>query len=270
MSGSPDRLKADSPKVVVVMPAYNAGRTLRMTYEELPKEAVALVIVVDDGSTDATLEIARDLNVEIFVHNRNYGYGANQKTCYTEALKAGAGIVVMVHPDYQYDPTLLPQIVEPITKGEADLVLGSRLMAGSAVRQGMPWWKFAGNRVLSWLENRVFGLSLSELHTGYRAFRREVLETVNFQMNSDGFVFDQEIIAQVVAARYRIAEIAVPVRYFPEASSASFTDSVVYGLKILLLLVRFALYRSGLYRSRRFDSLRARYSRLGPGDTRPQ
>ena len=257
-----------TPKVVVVMPAYNAGRTLRLTYEELPKDSVNLVILVDDGSTDETLEVARGLNLEIFVHNRNYGYGANQKTCYTEALKAGADIVVMVHPDYQYDPTLLPQIIEPIVKGEADLVLGSRLMGGSAVRQGMPWWKYLGNRALSRLENLVFGLSLSEFHTGYRAFRREVLETVNYAMNSDGFVFDQQIIAQMVAARFRIAEIAVPVRYFPEASSAGFVDSVVYGLRILLLLARFALYRSGLYRSRRFQSLRARYSRLTPEDDR--
>ena len=168
-----------TPKVVVVMPAYNAGRTLRMTYEELPKDSVNLVILVDDGSTDETLEVARGLNLEIFVHNRNYGYGANQKTCYTEALRAGADIVVMVHPDYQYDPTLLPQIIEPIVKGEADLVLGSRLLGGSAVHQGMPWWKYLGNRALSRLENLAFGLSLSEFHTGYRAFRREVLETVN-------------------------------------------------------------------------------------------
>jgi glycosyltransferase involved in cell wall biosynthesis len=258
-----------TPKVVVVMPAYNAGRTLRLTYEELPKDSVNLVILVDDGSTDETLEVARGLNLEIFVHDRNYGYGANQKTCYTEALKAGADIVVMVHPDYQYDPTLLPQIIEPIVKGEADLVLGSRLMGGSAIRQGMPWWKYLGNRFLTRLENLVFGLSLSEFHTGYRAFRREVLETVNYAMNSDGFVFDQQIIAQMVAARCRIAEIAVPVRYFPEASSASFVDSVIYGLRILLLLARFALYRSGLYRSRRFESLRTRYSRLTPEDDRP-
>ena len=257
-----------TPKVVVVMPAYNAGRTLRMTYEELPKDSVNLVILVDDGSTDQTLEVARGLNLEIFVHDRNYGYGANQKTCYAEALKAGADIVVMVHPDYQYDPTLLPQIIEPIVTGEADLVLGSRLMGGSAIRQGMPWWKYLGNRALSRLENLVFGLSLSEFHTGYRAFRREVLETVNYAMNSDGFVFDQQIIAQVVAARFRIAEIAVPVRYFPEASSAGFVDSVGYGLRILLLLARFALYRSGLHRSRRFESLRARYSRLPPGADR--
>src|SRR5207253_1040818 len=172
-------------RVVVVMPAYNAGRTLRLTYEELPKDTISTVILVDDGSTDATLEIARELGLEVFVHNRNYGYGANQKTCYTEALRARADIVVMVHPDYQYDPTLLPQMIEPIVDGAADVVLGSRLKSGSALAQGMPWWKFAANRFLTWAENRAFRLQLSEYHTGYRAFSREVLETVNFRMNSD-------------------------------------------------------------------------------------
>ncbi|OGK86078.1 MAG: glycosyl transferase family 2 [Candidatus Rokubacteria bacterium GWA2_73_35] len=251
-----------SPKVVVVMPAYNAGRTLRMTYEELPKDAVSLVILVDDGSTDATLDVARQLGLEIFVHNRNYGYGANQKTCYTEALRAGADIVVMVHPDYQYDPTLVPKIIEPLVRGAAHVVLGSRLKNGAALQQGMPWWKYVANRFLTALENRVFGLKLSEYHTGYRAFRREVLETVNFVANSDGFVFDQEIIAQVVAAGFRIEEIAVPTRYFPEASSAGFAASVAYGLRILAVLFWYALHRGGVRRSRRFDSLRARYTRL--------
>jgi glycosyltransferase involved in cell wall biosynthesis len=250
------------PKVVVVMPAYNAGRTLRMTYEELPKDTVNLVILVDDGSTDATLDVARQLGLEIFVHNRNYGYGANQKTCYTEALRAGADVVVMVHPDYQYDPTLVPQIVEPIVKGNADVVLGSRLKNGSAVAQGMPWWKFVANRFLTRVENLVFGLALSEYHTGYRAFRREVLEAVNFRANNDGFVFDQEIIAQVVAAGFRIEEIAVPTRYFPEASSASFVASSIYGLRVLAVLFWYLMNRWGLRRSRRFDSLRARYTRL--------
>jgi len=251
-----------APKVVVVMPAYNAGRTLRMTYEELPKDTVNLVILVDDGSTDATLDVARQLGLEIFVHNRNYGYGANQKTCYTEALRAGADVVVMVHPDYQYDPTLVPKIVEPITSGQADVVLGSRLKSGSALAQGMPWWKFVANRFLTRVENLVFGLHLSEYHTGYRAFRRDVLEAVNFRANNDGFVFDQEIIAQVVAAGFRIEEIAVPTRYFPEASSASFVASSVYGLRILAVLFWYLMNRWGVRRSRRFDSLRARYRRL--------
>jgi len=244
------------------MPAYNAGRTLRMTYEELPKDTVNLVILVDDGSTDTTLEVARQLGLEIFVHNRNYGYGANQKTCYTEALRAGADIIVMVHPDYQYDPTLVPQMVEPIVGGVADVVLGSRLKSGSALAQGMPWWKFVANRFLTAVENWAFGLSLSEYHTGYRAFRRAVLETVNFTRNSDGFVFDQEIIAQAVTAGFRIAEIAVPTRYFAEASSASFLASTAYGLRILSTLFWFMLHQLGLRRSHRFDSLRSRYTRL--------
>jgi glycosyltransferase involved in cell wall biosynthesis len=251
-----------TPKVVVVMPAYNAGRTLRLTYEELPKETVNTVILVDDGSTDATLDVARDLGLEVFVHNRNYGYGANQKTCYAEALRAGADVVVMVHPDYQYDPTLVPQIIAPILEKRADVVLGSRLKEGSPLAQGMPWWKFLANRFLTRLENRAFGLQLSEYHTGYRAFHREVLETVNFLLDSDGFVFDQEIIGQVVAAGFRIEEIAVPTRYFAEASSASFLASTVYGLRILSMLFWFMLHRTGLRRSRRFDSLRARYIRL--------
>ena len=252
----------NEPKVVVVMPAYNAGRTLRMTYEELPKDAVSLVILVDDGSTDGTLEVARQLGLEIFVHNRNYGYGANQKTCYAEALRAGADIVVMVHPDYQYDPRLLPQIIAPIVRGDADVVLGSRLKEGSALPPGMPWWKDGSNRSLTWLGNRVFALNLSEFHTGYRAFRREVLETVNFRLDSDGFIFDQEILAQVVAANFRLAEIAVPTRYFPEASSASLAASVAYGLNILWLLARYSIHESGCWRSRSFDSLRGRYTRL--------
>jgi len=251
-----------NPKVIVVMPAYNAGRTLRMTYEKLPKESVHRVILVDDGSTDETLEVAQQLGLEIFVHNRNYGYGANQKTCYMEALRAGADIVVMVHPDYQYDPTLVPQLIEPIIQGRADVVLGSRLMSGAALAQGMPWWKYIANRSLTALENRAFGLSLSEFHTGYRAFRREVLETLNFTANSDTFIFDQEIIAQIAWAGFRIGEIAVPTRYFPEASSASFLASTVYGMQILSLLFWYMLTYYRICRSSKFDSLHARYTRM--------
>ena len=248
------------PKVIVVMPAYNAARTLRMTYEGLPKDCIDSIILVDDGSTDDTIAIARRLNLEVFVHTRNFGYGANQKTCYREALKAGADIVAMVHPDYQYDPTLLPEIIQPIIDGKADIVLGSRLKKGSALEQGMPWWKYFSNRFLTGLENVCFGLQHSEYHTGYRAFHRSALESVNFEMNSDGFVFDQELIAQAVACQLRLSEIAVPVRYFKEASSASFVQSSVYGLRILLLLAKYLVHKSGLHQSRQFESLRRRYT----------
>ena len=251
------------PKVVVIMPAYNAARTLKMTYMELPHDVVDLVLLVDDGSTDGTLEVARQLNLEIFVHNRNYGYGGNQKTCYIEALKAGAEIIVMVHPDYQYDPTFLPQIIEPIENRKADVVLGSRLMGESPVKQGMPWWKYLGNRFLTKIENMVLGLRLSEYHTGYRAFSRQVLETIDFDLDSDGFIFDQEVIAQIVDAKFAITEISVPTRYFPEASSANFFDSVVYGLGIIWLMFRYSLHKR-IVRQRKFESLGRRYVRVQP------
>jgi len=269
MASSRETSVSSTQKVVVIMPAYNAAKTLRMTYTELPHDRVDLVLLVDDGSSDATVEIARQLNLELFIHNRNYGYGANQKTCYTEALKADADIVVMVHPDYQYDPTCLPQIIEPIERGEADVVLGSRLMSASPVTQGMPWWKYVGNRLLTKVENAAFGLRLSEYHTGYRAFSREVLETINFQMNADGFIFDQEVIAQIVDARFRVAEVSVPTRYFPEASSASFIDSSRYGLGILWLVVRYGLHRSHLLRQNKFQSLKRRYSKVERSSTGP-
>ncbi|HUA17337.1 MAG TPA: glycosyltransferase family 2 protein [Bryobacteraceae bacterium] len=255
-------------KIVVVMPAYNAAKTLRITYADLPPGLVDHVILVDDGSSDDTVKIARELGLELFVHNRNYGYGANQKTCYREALKAGADIVVMVHPDYQYDPKLLPRLLEPLDRDEADVVLGSRLLEGNPMRQGMPWWKYVSNRFLTTLENRAFGLRLSEYHTGYRAYRREALEAVNLETNSDNFLFDQEIIAQFVDAGLRIHEVAVPARYFPEASSASFLQSSVYGLSILQLLARYLLHRAGL-RQRQFQSLHRRYERVPVRENQP-
>jgi glycosyltransferase involved in cell wall biosynthesis len=230
-----------------------------MTYADLPRNVVDLVILVDDGSSDETARIARELGLELFVHDRNYGYGANQKTCYREALRAGADIVVMVHPDYQYDPTLLPEIIRPIEAGQADVVLGSRLMGIHPIRQGMPWWKYYSNRFLTTLENWVFGLRLSEYHTGYRAFRRQVLESVNLQMDSDRFIFDQEILAQIVNLKMRITEVPVPTRYFAQASSASLFQSSVYGVSILWLLVRYLLHRGGIVHQRQFDSLERRY-----------
>jgi glycosyltransferase involved in cell wall biosynthesis len=242
-----------TPRVFVVMPAYNAARTLKRTFDELPHQLIDTVILVDDASQDGTVDIARDLGLKVFVHNRNYGYGANQKTCYREALRAGADVIVMVHPDYQYDPTLVPDIVAPIMRGEADVVLGSRLLGVHPIRQGMPWWKYVANRALTWLENVTFGQRLSEYHTGYRGYSRRALTAVHFEMNADGFVFDQEIVAQFVNGGLRIAEVPVPTRYFAEASSASFVQSLRYGLEILRVLVQFAVHRSGLVRQRRFD-----------------
>ena len=249
------------PKVVVVMPAYNAAKTLRLTYDAIPKQDVDHVILVDDGSRDETLQIAKDLNLEVFVHGRNYGYGGNQKTCYTEALKAGADIVVMLHPDYQYDPTLLPTVVAPIKGGAADVVLGSRLMHGNAIRQGMPWWKFLGNRFLTTIQNRLLRQNLTEYHTGYRAFSRRVLEEVPFLLNSDNFVFDQEMLVQAIHLGFRIKEVPVPTRYFAEASSASFYASVIYGFSILALLIRYRLHRGALVTQKQFECFTARYRR---------
>ena len=252
---------SEKPKVVVVMPAYNAAKTLRLTYDAIPKKDVDHVILVDDGSRDETLRIAKDLKLEVFVHARNYGYGGNQKTCYTEALKAGADIVVMLHPDYQYDPALLPSVVAPIKAGNAEVVLGSRLMHGDVVHQGMPWWKFLGNRFLTTIQNWVLSQSLTEYHTGYRAFSRRVLEEVPFLLNSDNFVFDQEMLVQAIHLGFRVEEVPVPTRYFAEASSASFYASVVYGLSILALLVRYVLHRGALVTQKQFECFTARYRR---------
>jgi glycosyltransferase involved in cell wall biosynthesis len=248
---------------VVVIPAYNAARTLQRTYDELPHAQISDVILVDDGSRDGTVDLARRLGLKVFAHVRNFGYGANQKTCYLEALRSGATIVAMVHPDYQYDPRILPELLRPIEAGDADVVFGSRLKGNprqSALAQGMPWWKYVSNRALTWLENRVFGLGLSEFHTGYRVYSRRALEHVNFQANADGFIFDQEIVAQFVECGLRIAEVGVPVRYFPEASSASFRASVGYGTGILLLLSRYALHRWGVAPSMQFNCLAGRYA----------
>jgi glycosyltransferase involved in cell wall biosynthesis len=259
---SADFAASKKPKIVVVMPAYNAARTLRITYNAIPREKVDHIILVDDGSTDETLRIARELNLEVFVHSKNFGYGANQKTCYTEALKAGADIVVMLHPDYQYDPALLPTVVAPIECLEADIVLGSRFLLGSVVKQGMPWWKYLGNRFLTIVENRILGLRLSEYHTGYRAYSRRALEAVPFLLNSDKFVFDQEILVQAVHLGFRIKEVPVPAKYFPEASSASLLASVIYGVSILRLLGRYLSHRMSLVKLLQFDSFPARYRRV--------
>ena len=253
-SGYPWRMP-DQPRVVIVMPAYNAARTLERTYADIPHDLVDHVILVDDVSKDETVEVARHLGLEVIVHRQNRGYGGNQKTCYDRALEWGADVVVMLHPDYQYDATRIPQLVAPIVSGDADLMLGSRFL-GDPLAGGMPRWKFVSNRFLTGLENRAFGLHLSEYHTGLRAYSRRLLDTIPYHLNSDDFVFDQELVAQVVAVGgLRIGEIAVPTRYFEEASSVGFKRSVVYGLSTLRVVATYLLHRSGIRRSAK---LRAR------------
>lgn len=234
------------PKITVVMPAYNAAKTLERTYRDLPHEMIDEVILVDDVSQDETVEIARQLGLKVVIHIQNRGYGGNQKTCYLEALKDGADIVVMLHPDYQYDSTLVPELIAPILEDRADMVLGSRFMDEGALKGGMPFYKYVANRFLTIMENLVLGLHLSEGHTGFRAYHRRLLETIPFLLNSDKFVFDSEIIAQAVAFGFRISEIGVPTRYFDEASSVNFKDSVIYGLSTLWTLVKYLMHTWGV------------------------
>jgi glycosyltransferase involved in cell wall biosynthesis len=236
------------------MPAYNAAKTLEATYRGLAMDVVDEVILVDDVSHDDTVDIAERLGLKVVVHIQNRGYGGNQKTCYLEALRNGADVVVMVHPDNQYDSTLVPQMIAPILDGSADIVLGSRLLSGTALSGGMPRWKFVTNRFLTIVENAAFRLSLSEYHTGFRAYSRRLLETLPFLLNSDDFVFDQEIMAQAVSFGFRVGEIPVPTRYFAEASSVNFKRSVEYGLAVLALVGRYLLFRAHLSRDRLFTT----------------
>ena len=236
-------------KIVVVMPAYNAAKTLSRTVGDIPREIVDEILLVDDASADETVELAREMDLTVFLHEKNFGYGRNQKTCYREALRRGADIVVMVHPDYQYSPHLIVPMAGMIAYGEYDAVLGSRILGKGALEGGMPVYKYVANRFLTFAQNLLISQKLSEYHTGFRAFRREVLENLPLEENSDDFVFDNEMIAQTVFFDYRVGEISCPTRYFEEASSINFARSVKYGLGVLATSAKFRLRRLGLLKT---------------------
>jgi len=240
-------------KIVVVMPAYNAAKTIEKTYREIPMDLVDEVVVTDDASPDDTVEIAKRLGLHTIVHQTNLGYGGNQKTCYTEALRLGADVTVMLHPDYQYTPALLPAMIGMITDGPFDSVLGSRVLGGRALAGGMPMYKYVANRGLTAIQNLLCGAKLSEYHTGYRAFSREVLESLSLLENSDDFVFDNQMLAQILLAGFEIGEVSCPAAYFEEASSINFQRSVKYGLGVLTTSVQGFLQRKGLAKFRIFD-----------------
>jgi glycosyltransferase involved in cell wall biosynthesis len=243
----------ENKKIIVVMPAYNAGKTLNKTYSEIPKAIVDEVLVVDDYSRDNTVEVARGLGLEVLVHEKNKGYGANQKTCYREALRRGADIVVMLHPDYQYPPKLIVAMAGLICSGMFDIVLGSRILGGMALKGGMPRYKYFSNRVLTLIDNILLGQKLSEYHTGYRAFSKEVLLNLPFLENSDDFIFDNQIIVQSIYFGYRIGEITAPSWYTKESSSISFKRSVVYGFGVIRTAIKFLLQKLNIAQFPIFD-----------------
>lgn len=246
----------NNKKIVVVLPAYNAEETIERTYNDLPFNIVDDVLLVDDNSSDKTLTVAKKLGIRAYIHDKNYGYGRNQKTCYQEALKLDADIVVMVHPDYQYTPKLVTAITSIIAYDVYDVVLGSRIVGGGALKGGMPVYKYISNRLLTMIENILLGSKLSEFHTGYRAYSREVLENLPFHMNSDNFRFDNEMLAQIFYAGYRIGEVSCPTKYFDEASSINLKNSIVYGLGVLATAIKFRLHKWRVINSRLFADVR--------------
>jgi glycosyltransferase involved in cell wall biosynthesis len=248
-------------KIIVVMPAYNAEKTLERTLDDIDRSWVDDIILVDDASRDGTVALAKNLGLRVFVHDRNMGYGANQKTCYTRAMESGADIMVMIHPDHQYDPRVVPQLIEPLLRGSCDAVFGSRMLGGHPLEGGMPKWKYLANIFLTAIENATFYMYLTEYHSGLRAYSRHYLQTVNFMVNSNDFVFDSEIIAQGVLHGMKIHEIPIETRYFSEASQIGLQRSLVYGFSILKTLVKFKLHKKGL---KRF----AMFSEPGAGRTR--
>lgn len=239
--------------IFIVLPAYNAAKTLMRTLDEIPPGFRKNIILVDDASTDETAEIARQAGVTVFIHPRNRGYGGNQKTCYTQSLAAGADLVVMLHPDHQYDAKVIPQMIKPILDGEADAVFGSRMLGGRSLEGGMPWWKYAANVLLTAAANLVFRRYLTEIHSGFRAYSRRYLETVRFMENSDDFIFDTEIIAQGMMNNLTFQETPIVTRYFPEASSINLWRSIVYGFGILAVLLKFWLHRTGFAHFKQFE-----------------
>jgi glycosyltransferase involved in cell wall biosynthesis len=244
----------EGKKICVVMPAYNAEKTLEQTVAEVPKKIVDDIVLVDDGSRDNTVEVARKLGLHVIVHEKNKGYGGNQKTCYTAALSRGADIVVMVHPDYQYTPKLIPALASCIASGLYDVALGSRILGGGSLKGGMPLYKYVANRFLTAAENVLIGEKLSEYHTGYRAFSRRVLETLPLGENDDDFVFDNQMLVQSAYFGFRIAEVTCPTKYFPEASSINFRRSVKYGFGVLGAAVEFRLAKLGVRTPRYLDA----------------
>lgn len=246
-------------KIIAVLPAYEAERTLERTINDIPRDWVDDIVLVDDASPDGTVAEARRLQLEPIVHERNLGYGGNQKTCYVEALRRGADVVIMIHPDHQYDPVLVPEMVLPILRGDADVVFGSRMLwRGGAKRGGMPWWKRVANVSLTAIENLALGLHLSEYHSGFRAYSRRVLEAIPFQENSNSFVFDTEFIIQLKVHGFRIREVPIPTRYFKDAHTVGFRAGVRYGLGILRALVEYTLVRMNLRTSLKFTKYTAR------------
>lgn len=246
------QMKKKNNEVIVVMPAYNAEKTLERTLNDIPREWVDEIILTDDYSQDGTVELAKKLGLRVFVHEKNMGYGANQKTCFTEALKLGGDIIVMIHPDHQYDPRVIPQLIEPLLKKECEAVFGSRMLGGRPLEGGMPKWKYLANIFLTAIENSVFYMYLTEYHSGLRAYSCKYLETVKFHLNSNNFVFDSEIIAQGVIHNMRIKEIPIQTRYFEEASQIGFWRSVRYGLSILKTLFVFKLHKKGIIKAKKF------------------
>jgi len=241
-------------RIAVVLPAYNAAATLERTYREVPRDLVDEILLVDDSSQDETVSIARRLDVTTFVHPSNRGYGGNQKTCYRKALRLKADVFIMLHPDYQYPPKLIPAMASMVVSGEYDLVLGSRILGGQALKGGMPLYKYLFNRFLTAVENLLTLAKLSEYHSGYRAFSREILETLPLEENSDDFLFDNQMIVQALFFGFRIGEISCSAHYFPEASTINFSRSVRYGLGVLMTALQFRLQKLGISRFSIFDS----------------